>query len=447
MKRNKFILIIGVLISIFSLLLFYFVINCKPDSIENNFFGFKNFIHQNKNKVKKLNFILNDKNKVIDFNNKLDNDNYLPIYFSIKNSGKNIISPQIVINNKDWSSNKAIVDTAIKNSSIPISSDKEQLIRLTGYIYRNFRESYFTATPPYRNPNIQYGPIDYFNFFGYGNCTEYARILAILAETAGFKSRIVYFDKHVVTEIYYDNSWHMFDSNRNLYLVNKNNEIASVENIASDKSLLNQIKQKHNQEFYQNIFADFNILEIEYKDDFLNHKNKVLKYTLRPNEEIRFYYNWKESLFHKDSDIEPEKYSNGLLISPIDIKNHYQTISFQLPYPILDSYIYKKDLCKKSIKIFFSLDQKEWINIKDYCLNNSISLTDAFQREENATIINSYFLKIKSEKPTSDLYIYSQFQVAAKSIPKLRYGDNIIKFNNLKGEEIETSFVFKQVKN
>ena len=88
--------------------------------------------------------------------------------------------------------------------------------------------------------------------FGKGNglCTIQAKILCQLAQTAGYKSRLVEFTRpgyHVATEIFYDNAYHYFDPDSGYY-ISRQDSVLSLEQIKDNISSLNNIKMRYSKD-------------------------------------------------------------------------------------------------------------------------------------------------------------------------------------------------------
>jgi len=379
----------------------------------------------------------------IEFLNNLGGQNLSPFYFSIKNIDNKKASPSIIVNNKNWSSEKTIIETIFKNNDLATLSEEEKIKKLTEYIYKNIYYLY----PGYRNPEKLIKPVDLFNLFGYGYCSEFAQTLALLAKQLNLNSRVIFFDKHVVTEIYYQNNWHMFDSNRNIFLKKNNGQIANIKNINNNLNLLEQIKKDGDKKLYQEIFTKKNIIEINNPEFTSNNPvNEKISYNLKPNEEIRFYYDWQDKWFYRNNNKkQPEYFTNGLLITPIKRKVRNilkeQIVSIQLPYPILASYIQQTDICKHN-QLLFSLNKKDWIDVEKYCQDNSLTLTNIFPLGDKAKITNQYFLKFPRFSSLGEIRVYTQFQLAPQSILSLQKGNNIIEFKNNKKEKTILDFVY-----
>jgi hypothetical protein len=284
-----------------------------------------------------------------------------------------------------------------------------------------------------------------------GHCSEFAKTLAILANQIGLSSRVFFFEKHAITEIYYQGDWHMSDASRKIYLRKSNNKIASINDIFNNIALVNQIKNEGTKNFYKEFLVNKNIVEVEnYEADLKNSWEEKISYALRPNEEIRFYYNWPGKYFYRENNNPPETFTNGLLISPLEtgkiLFKKPSVKSFQLPYPILASYVSGKGLCNRHNQLQFSLNQKDWINVKKYCQDDILRLVDVFPKGKNAKITNHYFLKLKLSPFSGKAKAYTQFQVAPKSIPRLQDGENIIELKSLLSQKASLRFAYHEKK-
>jgi hypothetical protein len=74
--------------------------------------------------------------------------------------------------------------------------------------------------------------------FPYLMCGEKAEILVKLAKIIGLDARVLYMDGHIASEIYYENKWHLFDADHNIVFYNENKQIASLEELKNNNSLV-----------------------------------------------------------------------------------------------------------------------------------------------------------------------------------------------------------------
>lgn len=374
-----------------------------------------------------------------------------PVYFSITNIGEQEITPQLVVNNQDWLSNEAILKSSLTGKTI--KKDEDFILAIWKFIVEN-RYHYYPVLyePEYA---ILENPVQYFNSWGYGFCSDSAMVLAQLAELAGIRSRVVYLKEHVVAEVFYEGRWHMLDADRKNYYRNVGGDIASVQDILDEPRLLEQTKERFNlsdwiYEKQLEAYSSKEPKEIVYADSFFQENlPEDFKYSLRAGEEIRSYYEWKDKFYWGWKPEEPPIYSNGILISLSPKKSFLSSstlnkkeISFQLPYPIVGSYVYGRGVCYDMNKIEFSLDGKTWEVISGTCRNNLLDLSEMIPIGKGTKPTHEYFLK--APKSLINRVIITQFQVAPKSIPRPHSGDNTFKLKKPLNEDIKVKFGFNK---
>jgi len=387
-----------------------------------------------------------------------------PIFFSITNTGNKEIKPQLIVNSHDWFSNKSILNDALSAVNKKNASDEEIILAIWKFVIG----SRYNFIPAINKTDFNFfeNPIQYFNSWGYGFCSDSATIFAQLNKLAGYKARIVYIKKHVVAEVYYNLKWHMFDVDRGLYYRNKGGGIASIDEIYQDLSLLNQTIVDFDKPkwLYLKQIEAFSKIE----QTFWNYENyfypKFLPnnffYKLKPKDEIRFYYNWPDKYYWQWKSDEPKivdnifkenvyLYTNGLLLTPIINekgsifwRENIININTQLPYPILGSYIYKKNLCKifPLIDMNYSFDGDNWQKVKLICKGDKIDLSKIFLVGKDSQLRNEYYLRLP--KQFNNGMVYTQFQVAPFSIPKLKNANNLFRLKNKLDENIKIEFGF-----
>lgn len=74
--------------------------------------------------------------------------------------------------------------------------------------------------------------------FPYFLCGEKSGILANLAHQAGLKTRVITMDGHIVTEIFCNGSWSMFDADENVVFVTSSNKPYSVAQLSARPRLI-----------------------------------------------------------------------------------------------------------------------------------------------------------------------------------------------------------------
>jgi len=76
------------------------------------------------------------------------------------------------------------------------------------------------------------------NVYGYANCAYHSTVFTALCRSIGVPARVWEVWHHTITEAYYNNAWHMLDSDIGLYyLAADNRTIASVEQLWDDQKI------------------------------------------------------------------------------------------------------------------------------------------------------------------------------------------------------------------
>ncbi len=76
------------------------------------------------------------------------------------------------------------------------------------------------------------------NIYGYANCAYHSTVFTSLCRAVGVPARVWEAWHHTITEAYYNNAWHMLDSDIGLYyLADDNRTVASVEQLWEDQKI------------------------------------------------------------------------------------------------------------------------------------------------------------------------------------------------------------------
>lgn len=164
----------------------------------------------------------------------------------------------------------------------PVNQDQDGAIKLFNFMKRKI---HLTEFANYENSqNVSYPPL-YLSFFSSGKFSTAASDLALLAFHFKFKARIVHLTNHVVTEIYYNDAWHMFDLEYAGYIMDEENTIISA----------NQVKEKAAKQYFPDKSYNVAFSTIRYKEDatqeLMNKAAVNFTFSLLPNESLNFYTN------------------------------------------------------------------------------------------------------------------------------------------------------------
>ncbi|HEX9059384.1 MAG TPA: dockerin type I domain-containing protein [Clostridia bacterium] len=159
----------------------------------------------------------------------------------------------------DDSTNSAIEITNTSNESVDFSmymngkslfqSDNEVLAEIRSMpdkvsnepierkIWRFVRDNRSHLTP-FTIYRWGHSPQLIFNSIGFGFCDDSAAVFCRLAECAGLQARVWALDGHVVPEVYVAGKWEMYDPDYGVYFKNRANEVAGLEELATDHTLI-----------------------------------------------------------------------------------------------------------------------------------------------------------------------------------------------------------------
>ncbi|NJO02796.1 MAG: hypothetical protein HC880_14940 [Bacteroidia bacterium] len=89
-------------------------------------------------------------------------------------------------------------------------------------------------------------PSVFFNSIGFGFCTDIAHLNYLLWVKLGFEARVWLMDLHVVSEVFNPRTqkWEMYDSDNEVYYLNRQGQVASVMELEADPSLVNDPVQR-----------------------------------------------------------------------------------------------------------------------------------------------------------------------------------------------------------
>jgi len=151
--------------------------------------------------------------------------------------------------------------------------------------------------------------------FPYFMCGEKAGIIVNLANIAGLPARSVGLDGHVVAEIYYDSTWHMFDADENIILRNEKGIIQSVESLHKNPDLLQETNAEYGLKDNFHGFGNYKKYIKHYKAEWVDTTSLIHAYgfpntgiTLYPADKVSFKIfptSWWDRIMHKRNTCSP----------------------------------------------------------------------------------------------------------------------------------------------
>jgi len=148
----------------------------------------------------------------------------------IENLGdKPLVNPRITVNGRyDWFDVESIAREATRGCA----TDEERAFAIFNFVRTN---SQHRGGP---GDMENFNPVVFFNVYGYGNCAYHAATSVALARAIGLKARVWEVWHHTVNEFWFNNGWHMLDSDiEAYYLMDDNRTIASIEQLWADQKV------------------------------------------------------------------------------------------------------------------------------------------------------------------------------------------------------------------
>jgi len=350
-----------------------------------------------------------------DFEKKIILENELNYYTKIENLGNSTIKPRLIINEIDFTSINSIYSSIINEKM----NDKEKSLAIYNFV-KEHKYHFFNPTK-YDNKKS----IDLFNSWGYSNCGVTSRAVIDLANLAKIPAREHRLGGHIVSELFFEDSWHVLDADGGVYYTKKDGTIASVSDIERKIELLKTAESSiYSFDYLKKAYeTKNNNVIIPYKSNY----NSESSYELKPNEAILFVDDNNGNYFSSVNYQEPPNYSNSYFIYEPELKDKKEhIIDFNYPFPIVGGYI--EGVSSSKIEIFFS-NGLIWNKVYSEEKGGlSIDFSNYFNNGHGVPD-KAYRLKIKTDNIIEEIKIVSEVQVSSKSLPLLKKDkENKIRF-------------------
>ena len=211
----------------------------------------------------------------------------------IENLGEtDLVNPRLSVNGKrQWGTAQDLVDSALRAYGNPTNdADKARAI-YHYYIQNRFHASTFSR----ENDD----PVKMLNVYGYSICNNDGTITMDLYRTAGLKVRYGYPAGHVAPEVFYDERWHLLDSDQSMYfLLPDNRTIAGDEDVAHDHDLVKRVHSYSvnfpDDPFLDEFCASAYFYEGRRGGQYSSKIKHTMDLTLRPGEALEWGFARKE---------------------------------------------------------------------------------------------------------------------------------------------------------
>ncbi|MCX6974600.1 MAG: hypothetical protein NTZ94_09965 [Verrucomicrobia bacterium] len=407
-------------------------------------------------------------------------DNSVPVGLKIKNPGPDTISNLTIA--LDGKKNPISIDEIVEVATAGKFGDEEKALGLWSYVVKNRCHDW----PSSHSGNEAFDPVKLFSVYGYGFCSHAAKALAILANNAGFESRIRHVKgQHVVCEILIDEHWSMFDADGEVFYRTKEGKIASVDEVCEKPDLVyTQQSPVYSHAKLKEIYSNHKFITIPLEKFAHFTPHKILP-KLRPGEELQFSLQ-KKGLFFVSRYLEvPREYANGswnykpvltseknlpdglalgnVLLSKVgdthaflvsdQSKEANISCGFDLPFPVLRAKVqvesFSDAVQKHNIQVLASRDGKSWINSHAAAPEGKDLLFafDDFPNRIGGVPDYKFLLKIvmppgHERKEFPKFYVELDLQLAPRSLPisGAKGGSLVLSYESNNNQELEVSF-------
>jgi len=238
-------------------------------------------------------------------------------------------------------------------------------------IWSFVKERRWHGEPISENSHDLHDPVKLTNVFGYGYCDDAAAVMTNLSIEAGLKARVWGLNGHVVSEIFYDEKWHMFDADQNIVYRDSSHNVLDLEFLSLNPDFITQYSEEPIM-MSKKKYAEI-ICSIEDNKITEWYSNKASKHSmfflLNPDDEVQFYFK-KEEAFN--TTYEGIYKTEGRLFRELKHGNNTHFDNGQLIYSenfayAIDSIIIKfkngNDFNMLPMKVSYAVDNENWVEI------------------------------------------------------------------------------------
>jgi len=444
-------------------------------------------------------------------------------FLMIENIGTtDIINPKIVINGRrNYYSVKDILSCIITSSMTDGEKAEAIYVFMADYETHGHNNN-LRPGPPYPEINAppsasafgeRADPVKALNSYFAGGCSLISANFVILCRAAGIPARAVWmcapenpnpilmygetynpYANHCVAEAWYDNSWHLFDTDqRNFYRGSDNQNIVSYYELHLNPDLVSRTISNgfvsnladHYSPFYEKYFPP--------KEMPVEQWISKMDMTLRPGE--KFIWEWDNigkfrlgNTFRPGKGIPPNLANGKMVYNPKlilserndEIKGYYLKVvgehekearlqptikgsiaegifTMKMPYPLVGASV-SADIFKStdldSVRIFYSILNQKWEEIPLKLVQGEQKLLcslDSIMDPKMKPAI--YYLSVKfelvAEKELHDVWIRNicietDVQMNRNALPSLTVGRNLINYNSESKGEVRIIHAWKE---
>lgn len=265
----------------------------------------------------------------------------------------------------------------------------------------------------------------FINSHGLGLCGLRANALFQIWQLQGYESRLSYLNGHVVPELIIDNKWQLYDPDHEVFYLDSNKQVQSVEQLINSPSLIDKPVSLNSKMFEEDELSDYlkynkNTALVFAKSDKVEYKKPLIKedysyqFSLPPNAKFTFpeLGAYSEDLVYKKAafikiQLYPSMNTQQLII-PF---NFYKAIgNCSIKKTELDSTsIILIDNIEDSVELLFLVNSRFWLSEKIDSVHISglnlskakIRLSASSEESSNPFLETNYFFNKVKKLPGS----------------------------------------------
>ena len=341
---------------------------------------------------------------------------------NISNPNTSLVQFYITPKAIDFGSYQTLIAGIIK----PEMTEKEKALKLWNFTSKWSK----MGIPPSRNRE-PCDPLKLFNSIEFALCGGINSALANLDSLAGLRSRVYHLSGHVVSEVFYNDEWHMFDADRSIYFLDDKGEVASVEYISNHPEII--YAQRNRIRNWAGMKLSYKMMQRVYSTKHNNTVNewfKSIPYTcsnklvLNKGDVINFKISktskWEQARKVVSNHGHIDYMREGILkrkIAPHNSSQFERELIFkeQSPYLVSSVAVNKEDMIlpdKMYLSVYYSPDSVRWY-FKGVVSNSTSQILFAATNADNEQGAFSYFLKFVTNTDT-DIKDLSAISIANK---------------------------------
>ncbi|GJM21690.1 MAG: hypothetical protein DHS20C15_16050 [Planctomycetota bacterium] len=352
----------------------------------------------------------------------------------IENFGrKSVVAPQVSRPGvPSWRDMTSLVSAAVGDAGSP----SEVALAIWRFLVLN-RDH---GQPAHEGAEL-HDPVKLLNVYGYGLCDDAANAFAHLARAAGLEARVWGLGGHVVAEAFFDDAWHLFDPDHEVYYRDASGEILGVEDLVARPEQLAAAVRLPGRAAYSldtarvtEIYASAGDNQLaRYPDPAQFHQ---MEFTLRAGERVMFWLGKGLRRVVTTRFREPSHVGNGEWIHEFGLDESQSELSYALPWPILGGrveLVAEQALVDDAFKVELQGLDGAWSPVQGGAARDKGWLLNLDAQLAVAGAEPRYALKLRIVSRDPEVAVNGQvvltFQHAPRALPSLLPGHNELRWS------------------